>query len=155
MFELCSWAKDTLAEKNGTSDTPQPKLNYDSDGHVAYVIEQVSDEGHVGPGWDIETLQDLHFSKTDFEDLFRENNIFFAKVRTHIMHPGGNNQSMFYWHGAYTDMGAEKTVIGLNQAKAYCRFSKVSFEPRRTNCRFRFGTDLRNSVGCIPNRIVL
>lgn len=31
MSKLCYWAEDTLAETNGTSDKPQPNLNYDSD----------------------------------------------------------------------------------------------------------------------------
>ena len=55
--------------------------------------------------------------------------------------------------GACFDIGAQRSVIGRNQSKAYCRFSgfKFKFSPSRTF--FRFGDGCFASLGTIPVRI--
>ena len=58
------------------------------------------------------------------------------------------------WEGACLDTGAQKTVIGLSQAKSYCRFVGTKFKPRPNKNRYRFGSDRQQSLGsvtiCIP-----
>lgn len=57
------------------------------------------------------------------------------------------------WQGACIDSGAEKTVIGLRQAKAYCQFMKVPFKPDSNSNVYRFGEDSQKSLGSIDIRI--
>ena len=59
------------------------------------------------------------------------------------------------WQGACIDNGAQKTVIGLKQALAYCSFVGVPFNPRKNRNIYRFGVDERESLGSIEIRIPL
>lgn len=45
------------------------------------------------------------------------------------------------WHGACLDTGAETTVAGLQQSKAYCRFTGVKVRPKKKNHRYIFDID--------------
>lgn len=49
--------------------------------------------------------------------------------------------------GSALDTGAQRTVIGLRQAKAYCREHKVEFRPRNAGARFVFGDRACPSLG--------
>ena len=57
------------------------------------------------------------------------------------------------WHGACLDTGAQRAVLVLNQAKAYCRFVGCKFKPRKNNNVYRFGVDRQEAVGSILIRI--
>ena len=57
------------------------------------------------------------------------------------------------WHGACIDSGAQKTVIGLPQAKAYCRYTGTPFRPIRNNNAYRYGVGQKRSLGSIEIRI--
>ena len=57
------------------------------------------------------------------------------------------------WHGACLDTGAQRAIIGLNQAKVYCRFVGCKFKPRKNNNVYRFGVDRQVAVGSILIRI--
>jgi hypothetical protein len=57
------------------------------------------------------------------------------------------------FHGACIDTGAQKTVIGIHQAIAYCHMISIPFYPRRSPHSFRFGSDVQRSLGSIPIRI--
>lgn len=59
----------------------------------------------------------------------------------------------FCWEGACVDTGAQKTVIGLRQAQAYCRYKGVKFKPCRNNNFYRFGVNLHKSLGSITIRL--
>ena len=54
------------------------------------------------------------------------------------------------FHGGAVDTGAQKAVIGLAQAKAYCREIGIEFKPVRSVTRFRFGVGRSRSLGKIP-----
>jgi hypothetical protein len=55
----------------------------------------------------------------------------------------------FTWNGACVDTGAQKTVIGLPQAMAYCRFVGTKFKLQRSNNVYRFGVGKQDSLGSI------
>lgn len=57
------------------------------------------------------------------------------------------------WHGACLDTGAQTTVIGLRQAKAYCKYMKIEFNPKKSSNKYRFGDDQQQSIGTITIRI--
>ena len=54
------------------------------------------------------------------------------------------------WNGACLDTGAQKSVIGLNQAMAYCKYKGVKFKPKPNGNKYRFGADKQESLGSIP-----
>lgn len=51
----------------------------------------------------------------EYNNLLRENIIFFSKVCNNLTVPEGNtqpdNQSMFYWQGAFMDTETEKKLL--------------------------------------------
>ena len=47
------------------------------------------------------------------------------------------------------DIGAPKSLIGLHQAKLYCKESGINFKPTRSNNNFLFGTHPTRSIGKI------
>jgi hypothetical protein len=57
------------------------------------------------------------------------------------------------FHGVCIDTGAQKTVIGIHQAIAYCHMIGIPFNPRRSAHSFRFDSDVQRGLGTIPIRI--
>lgn len=70
MFRFFSWVEDTIAVENGTSDTPEANFNYDSEEHISYMLDQLLEEEQFYSRWGTATLQDLYFSKLDYEYTF-------------------------------------------------------------------------------------
>ena len=64
-----------------------------------------------------------------------------------------SNRGVQPWHGACIDSGAQKTFIGLPQAKAYCRYAGIPFRPIRNNNASHFGVGQKRSLGSIEIRI--
>lgn len=56
---------------------------------------------------------------------------------------------------SFFDTGAETTCIGLDQAKAFCCFMRVNFQPKRSNNRYRFGNEKRTALGSNTIRIII
>jgi hypothetical protein len=65
----------------------------------------------------------------------------------------GENSDTSTWSGACVGTGAQETVIGLSQARAYCRFVGKKFKLQRSNNVYRFGVDKRDSLGSIAIHI--
>jgi hypothetical protein len=65
-------------------------------------------------------------------------------------HPNDSNNE---YNGVCVDTGAERTVIGLQQAKAYYKTFKRSFRPKPNSNLYLFGKDRRKSLEAIPIRI--
>jgi hypothetical protein len=65
----------------------------------------------------------------------------------------GENSGTSTWNGACVDTGAQKTVIGLPQAMASCRFVGKKFKLQRSNNVYRFGVDKQDSLGFIAIHI--
>ncbi len=59
------------------------------------------------------------------------------------------------WQGGCMDTGAQKTVIGEKQARAYCRYMGIKFKPRKNYNRYKFGDNTQQSLGSINIRIPL
>ena len=57
------------------------------------------------------------------------------------------------WQGTCIDTGAQRTVIGLIQAKAYCRFVGCMFKLKENSNQYRFGVDVQKSIGSISIRL--
>lgn len=55
--------------------------------------------------------------------------------------------------GACCDIGAQRTVVGERQAKAYCREMGIKYKPRRSAYSFMFGDGLHASLGTVEFRI--
>jgi len=54
------------------------------------------------------------------------------------------------FHGAAVDTGAQRSVVGRQQALAYCNEVGVPFKPSPSRTRFRFGAGRSQSLGKIP-----
>ncbi len=53
------------------------------------------------------------------------------------------------FNGACLDTGAQKLVIGLQQALAYCKMTNTTYAPTGSNVSFRFGVHPSKSRGCM------
>lgn len=70
--------KKKLPNKFETTDDAHVKRNYDSDEHVAYVLEHTSDDGEIDITWDSSTLKDvLSSDQTAVKDYAEQNIPFF------------------------------------------------------------------------------
>jgi hypothetical protein len=67
--------------------------------------------------------------------------------------PRLSNDPNYEYNGECFDTGLERTVIGLQQAKAYCRTFKRSLRPKPNSNVYLFGKDRRKSLVAIPIRI--
>jgi hypothetical protein len=85
----------------------------------------------------LETTKTPSWSKLGF-------NYVVYHVHMDKIHPNNvrvNNE----YNGVCIDTGAERTVIDLKQAKAYCRTFKRPFRPKPNNNVYLFGEDRRKS----------
>ena len=57
------------------------------------------------------------------------------------------------FQGACGDTGSQGTLIGLRQAKAYCRLVGQRLKLSRSQIRFKFGDGCRNSLGRMELRL--
>ena len=57
--------------------------------------------------------------------------------------------------GACIDSGAQRTVCGYKQAKAYCKRANIPFSLRKSNVAFKFGNSINSSLGIMEFRIPL
>jgi hypothetical protein len=53
------------------------------------------------------------------------------------------------WNGAFIDTGAQRTVVDLAHARAYCKFLGILFALSITKRVFVFGVDKRNSLSIL------
>ncbi len=91
-------------------------------------------------------------SRTKFETIPKERKIFVVFEKSINF---TDKEVTTKWHGGCVDTGAQTTVIGLRQAKAYCRFMGIKFKPMKSNHRYKFGEDKQDSIGSIYIRIPL
>lgn len=56
------------------------------------------------------------------------------------------------WQGACLDSGLQTAVIGLNQAKAYCKYMRTKFTASCINNKYKFRNDQQVSIGSITER---
>lgn len=78
------------------------------------------------------------------------------KVRantTDVITPTRNRSSQYNFQGGCIDTVAQKSVIGLRQAKEYCKASNIRFNPRRSRSVFRFGDGSFKSLWKLTIRI--
>lgn len=129
MFELGKLEHDTLAGKIRDIEIPTREDQYDSDQHVAHMLDHLSNSGHTDIDFDESGRQNILFPGTHSDDEFQENNILFINFFTNIYRPNHKDQSMFHWHGVCMNTGAENPVIELYQAKAYSEHNKTLFKP--------------------------
>lgn len=54
------------------------------------------------------------------------------------------------FQGALMDIGTQRSVMGIQQAKAYCQAAGFSFNRSPSNQIFRFGAGQARSIGRIP-----
>ena len=59
------------------------------------------------------------------------------------------------WDGACLDTGTQQTVVGLAQAKAYCRFTGTKFKAKPSPMHFRFGNYSQASLGTMNISILI
>jgi hypothetical protein len=63
------------------------------------------------------------------------------------------NRKKYCWNGACIDTGAQRTVIGLAQARAYCKFLGILFALSINKRVFVFWVDKRNLLGILHMRL--
>jgi Aspartyl protease len=62
------------------------------------------------------------------------------------------NRKKYFWNCACIDTGAQRTVIGLAQARAYCKFLGIPFALSISKRVFVFWVGKRNSLGILHMR---
>lgn len=74
---------------------------------------------------------------------------FFTKKTPHryVDIPGGKRSRLPKFKGAVVDTGAERSCVGLPQAKSYCSMIRKDQELNPTKCVFRFGDSMFESKG--------
>jgi Aspartyl protease len=63
------------------------------------------------------------------------------------------NRKNYCWNGACIDTGAQRTVAGLVQARAYFKFLGIPFALSIRKRVFVSGVDRRNSLGVLHMRL--
>jgi hypothetical protein len=79
--------------------------------------------------------------------MFERDDISSFKIPSTSSHK--QNSHNVTWHGACVDTGAQKTVIGLPQAKAYCRFIGTKFKLKENRNVYQFGVIKQESLGSL------
>ncbi len=64
-----------------------------------------------------------------------------------------SSRTRSHFHGACVDNGAQKSVIGERQAKAYCKIPEFKFKLEPSSTFFRFGDGSYPSLGSMEIRI--
>ena len=59
------------------------------------------------------------------------------------------------FQGACGDNGSQGTVIGVKQAKAYCKMTGKRYVLQRSKTRYKFGDGCRNSFGALEIRLTI
>jgi hypothetical protein len=67
----------------------------------------------------------------------------------------GESQGRRSFQGDCLDTGAQTSVVGLAQAKAYCKYRGVQFKTKASNKAFRFGRQRQESLGELLVRLPL
>ena len=57
------------------------------------------------------------------------------------------------FNGAVLDIGAQKSFVGLQQAKAYARYMGIPYRVKESNIAFRFGDTIHKSLGKMYVRV--
>ena len=57
------------------------------------------------------------------------------------------NQSVSNFLGCITDTGAQKSVMGLKKASAYCSKNQIKFGMKKSHARFKFADQVEKSLG--------
>jgi hypothetical protein len=63
------------------------------------------------------------------------------------------NIQKYFYNGACIDTGAQRTVIGLAQARTFCKFIGIPFALSISKRVFVFGVDKRKSLGILHMRL--
>lgn len=79
--------------------------------------------------------------------------VFESKREWNKASPRNSLNRISHWEGDCSDSGAQKTVIGLPQAKSYCKFLGIKFQTKKNNKAYQFGIDRQKSLGSIQIRI--
>jgi hypothetical protein len=77
--------------------------------------------------------------------------IIFSTRSLHAM--ALRNRKKYCWNGACIDIGAQRTVIGLSQARGYCKFLGIPFALSISKRVSVFGVDKWNSLGIFHIRL--
>lgn len=79
---------------------------------------------------------------------------FIEVLKVNIARPAGRRQySTTVFEGACADTGAQKSVCGLAQAKAYCRARRRPFKLLPSPYSYKFGDGVRTSMGMLQVRL--
>lgn len=81
-----------------------------------------------------------------------DNSILLVEDHSLVLITNTNAHCAFFLQGACINSGAERTLIGLNQSKAYCNFVGIPVRPMQSENQFRFGEDQQTAVGYISIR---
>lgn len=89
-------------------DDAHVEPNYDSDEHIACVLEHLSNDGELDITWDTSVLQDLLFSDQAAADDYAEQSILFVRNCNNVRHSKAENHSSSKRQGACMNTGAQK-----------------------------------------------
>lgn len=102
------------------------------------MLENASDdEDDTTHHWDMNSLQNMLFDNEDTKENYNHQNIFLTYADNNIMLLKNGKQSTFEMQGACMDTAAEKTVIGIHKAKAYSKFNRISFLPKKKSVQIQ------------------
>jgi transposase InsO family protein len=103
--------------------------------------------------WRKSTLSSMRYPKIHLQTLvmFEHEDVSSLTIPKHP--ETSEKQNYTTWNGACLDTGAQKTVIGFSQAKAYCRFVGTKFKLKENKNIYRFGVDRQESMGSFSIRL--
>jgi hypothetical protein len=105
---------------------------------------------------DYQTLND-GFNDSPFH-VDDDRDVFFTRQSTRSLAPQSRVSRLEqHFHGSCVDRGAQRSVIGISQARAYFRFmaGDSPFKLQPSSSAFRFGRDRQESLGTMAIRFPL
>ena len=125
------WIEFWIADVNQEDDTSAPHQS-----------SSLNDTPNVTTN---DTIQSVFFEEQDtFVHTYR------IAISLCALRDSADSSFTRTFHGGCLDIGAQRSVIGLPQAQAYCRKIGISFDMVPSNNSFRFGVGTAKSMGKIP-----
>lgn len=85
MYKSCTSAESILNERSDSTAEHKKEMIYDSNEHLAYMLENSSVEDEITPYWDTTTLQNMLFDNGDTEENYDGRNVFLTFADNNIM----------------------------------------------------------------------
>lgn len=162
LADLCSQLEHSLETEDAISNSPEEDESSDRQTFETLLSSQESSISFMGIGSNQELHKDSydkHFNyiKDDVSNIrYSDSSMVYSDSNSNfdilVSETVGDTLGIF---GACIVTRAQRSVIGLRQARAYCHFTKIDFEPKSTHHlgTHRFGDKIYAGLGTINIRV--